>query len=281
MAQKVFGDSDKAFLVAWFNQLSVDGELSLGTLLLLPKPEKAPGPTTPAAAPVDRLTEARAQLAEGALDAALALARQADPTDPNAQAMIHTIQLRQATEQIDAHQLETAEEILAAVPDTVTGKSAVREKLQSAREQRQFDLVLAAARDQFAQGRYAQSLALAEQLRPQAPAHHEIHRLAVESRYRLALATVDSGRYLEARDVLATAEDAHAPSAALKATVRTRLVQMGQMHYRIGVKHFINEHLEAAIAEWEKALVCDPDHAKARENIANARRLLKKVQTMP
>jgi cytochrome c-type biogenesis protein CcmH/NrfG len=53
------------------------------------------------------------------------------------------------------------------------------------------------------------------------------------------------------------------------------------MHYRNGVKHFINEDLKAAVDEWEKALDCNPDHAKARENIANARRIMKKIETMP
>jgi hypothetical protein len=56
---------------------------------------------------------------------------------------------------------------------------------------------------------------------------------------------------------------------------------MAQIYYRNGVKDFINEDLESAIAEWEKALVCNPDHEKASENIDNARRLLEKIETLP
>jgi cytochrome c-type biogenesis protein CcmH/NrfG len=68
---------------------------------------------------------------------------------------------------------------------------------------------------------------------------------------------------------------------ALKKAVHARLVELAQVHYRNGVKHFINEDLKKAIAEWEMALDCDPDHAKARENIENARRLLEKIEALP
>ena len=42
VAQKVFGDEKKAFLVAWFNDLPPDETLTPGTLLILPKLEKRP-----------------------------------------------------------------------------------------------------------------------------------------------------------------------------------------------------------------------------------------------
>jgi tetratricopeptide (TPR) repeat protein len=40
VAKEVFGDKDKAFLVAWFNDLPVDKAMAPGTLLILPKLEK-------------------------------------------------------------------------------------------------------------------------------------------------------------------------------------------------------------------------------------------------
>ncbi len=59
------------------------------------------------------------------------------------------------------------------------------------------------------------------------------------------------------------------------------MANLAQIHYRNGVKHFINEDLKSAIAEWEAALACDPNHDKARENIDNARRLMQKIETLP
>jgi cytochrome c-type biogenesis protein CcmH/NrfG len=56
---------------------------------------------------------------------------------------------------------------------------------------------------------------------------------------------------------------------------------LAQVHYRNGVKHFINEDLKSAIAEWEIALAYNPNHDKARENIENARRLMQKIEALP
>jgi len=118
-------------------------------------------------------------------------------------------------------------------------------------------------------------------LMQRAPDNAEVTRLATEARYRLALEYFDHQRYREARTVLENMEERHEAGTALKATVHDRLVELAQVHYRNGVKHFINEDLKKAIAEWEIALDCDPDHTKARENIENARRLLQKIETLP
>ena len=67
----------------------------------------------------------------------------------------------------------------------------------------------------------------------------------------------------------------------LNETVHSRLTNLAQIHYRNGVKHFINEDLKSAIDEWEIALACDPNHDNARENIDNARRLMQKIETLP
>ena len=113
------------------------------------------------------------------------------------------------------------------------------------------------------------------------PDNPKARDLATEARYRLALEHFDHKRYLEGREVLEKVQDDHEASAALKATIRERLVEQAQIHYRNGVKHYINEDLQSAITEWEVALACDPDHHKARENIQNARRIMQKIETMP
>ncbi len=51
-------------------------------------------------------------------------------------------------------------------------------------------------------------------------------------------------------------------------------------HYRRGVKQFLNEELAKAIEEWEQTLMLNPDHAKARKDIENARNLLEKLQNV-
>ena len=281
VAQKVFGDEEKAFLVAWFNDLPVDQALTPGTLLILPKLERTPTKKVRKKKPSNQLAEARALLAKNNLDGALALARQADPDDPDVQALFHTIHLEQASAQIASGRLENARLSLAMVPDGFAGKEAAVEALQSALQKQQTSLVFAKARAHFDQGEYQQSLDLFEGLLEKAPESSEARDMATEARYRIALDYFDHKRFLEAREVLEKGNESHEASMALKKNIRTRLEKLAQVHYRNGVKHFINEDLKSAIAEWEIALACNPNHDKARENIENARRLMQKIENLP
>jgi tetratricopeptide (TPR) repeat protein len=281
VAKKVFGDEKKAFLVAWFNDLPVDMAMTPGTLLILPKLEKAPPKKGRKIKPPNQLARASTLLAENDLDGALNLARQADPDDPNVQMLIHTIHLKQATAQIALGQLEAARPSLAMVPDGFAGKDAAVESLQAALQNQQTVIAFAKAREHFDRGEYQQSLEILERLLEEAPESADARALATEARYRVALAHFDRQRFLEAREVLDKADEGHEASMALKKTVHARLVNLAQIHYRNGVKHFINEDLKSAIAEWEIALACNPNLDNARENIDNARRLLQKIEALP
>jgi hypothetical protein len=281
VAEKAFDDKGKAFLVAWFNDLPVDEVMTPGTLLILPKLEKTPPKKAHTKEPPNRLAEANALLAENDLDGALAIVKQANPDDPDVKALLHAIHLRQAIDQIEAGLPEAARPYLAMVPAGFAGKDAALESLQAALQRRQTSLALEKARAHFDQGEYQQSLDILERTQKDETANVAIRDLAAEARYRLALDHFDRKRFLEARDVLEKADGSHEAGMALKETVRSRLVDLAQIHYRNGVKHFINEDLKSAIADWEMALACNPDHGKARENIENARRLMQKVETLP
>ncbi len=281
VAKKVFGDEKKAFLVAWFNDLPENDALKPGTVLILPKLDKAPPRIIRSKHPPNRLAEAKARLAENDLEGALDLAGQADTVNPEVKALIHTIHLKKATAQIESGLLDDARQALATVPDGFAGKDAVMGKLTVILQKQQFTLDLATAQDHFDRGRYQQSLDRVEALLNSTPDSVDARDLAAEARYRVALDHFDHKRFLKAREVLEKADQAHEASKALKESVGNRLAELAQIHYRNGVKHFINEDLKSAIAEWEMALVCNPDHEKARENIGNARRLMHKIETLP
>lgn len=51
-------------------------------------------------------------------------------------------------------------------------------------------------------------------------------------------------------------------------------------HYKVGVKLFIDDNLKEAIAEWEKTLLLDSSHSKARDDITKAQKLLKKYRAI-
>jgi tetratricopeptide (TPR) repeat protein len=58
------------------------------------------------------------------------------------------------------------------------------------------------------------------------------------------------------------------------------LMDMAEEHYRRGVNFFINDELEWAINQWKEALVLNPDHPKAQQDIKNAKMLLKKLDEL-
>jgi tetratricopeptide (TPR) repeat protein len=284
VAEAVFGSRNKAHLVAWFNDVAdVDAVLPTGTLLILPKSADLPiVPRTkkPPLKPPDLLATAKHRYAVGDLDGALALAKRVDADTQGVQPLIHAIRLKQAIAAIDAGELDTADTLLAAVPDDLPEKKRVQTALQNVRRRRQKSRDLDEIRADIEDGRFQEGLDHAESLVAAQPKNDAARRLATDARYRLALQHVTQRRYLKAREVLASADTHHAASMSLKAKVAKQLLKMAQIHYRNGVKHYINEKLEAAINEWEQALQCNPEHEKARENIDNARHLLKKIENM-
>jgi tetratricopeptide (TPR) repeat protein len=84
--------------------------------------------------------------------------------------------------------------------------------------------------------------------------------------------------YTEALDVLSKADPEYDCVKKTISDVYTAKKKQAEVHYLNGVKHFLNEELQSAITEWEKALVLNPEHQKARKNISNARSLLEKLK---
>ena len=278
IAKNIFGNADNAFLVTWFNDLPSDAQIVPQTLLILPKLERDPvAKKPPEKQPESRLDEARRRLSNGDFKAALALSSQLNADDPAVQALIQTIHLKQAIIQTEEGRLDEARQSLAMVPDGFTGKDTLQEALK----QKQIALDIEEAQRLYSENNFKASLDLVTAVLTQAPGNIDARHLADEARYNLAKNMVERRQWLDARSLLEQADDGHAPSMTLKKTVNERLMKLAQMHYRNGVKHFINEDLKAAIDEWEKALVCNPDHEKAHENIDNARRIMQKIETMP
>jgi tetratricopeptide (TPR) repeat protein len=281
VAKKVFGDKNKAFLVAWFNDLPENAELKPGTTLILPKAATIAAVIAPERRTAELLARARARLAQADLAGALALAHQADAADRAVQHLIHSIYLKQATDQIASGLLDDARQSLAMVPDGFTGKHAALKSLEAALQHHAITMDLEKAWRHFDRGRYRKSLSLAQMVLQRAPQSVAARQMAAAARYRLALDDVRHKRYLAARQVLENADENHKPSMALKKAVHQRLAHLAQRHYRNGVKYFINEDLQSAIAEWQKALTYNPNLSKARENIDKARRLMQKIKALP
>ncbi len=88
------------------------------------------------------------------------------------------------------------------------------------------------------------------------------------------------GKYLEALQVLLQVEQGFEGRDKAVFNVKKKLKKQAEIHYKQGVKFFVGENLEKAIAEWEKALSFNPFHPKAMNDIEKARRLLEEFKAI-
>lgn len=88
----------------------------------------------------------------------------------------------------------------------------------------------------------------------------------------------DQGNYLKARAVLQQTGQDFAGRDETFAKIQQKLDQQAERHYKTGVKYFVEEKLEEAIAEWEETLRLNPEHRNARISLKQARDLLDKYK---
>lgn len=148
------------------------------------------------------------------------------------------------------------------------------------------------AEDLFRQERYREALALYRRVdayfKNEKPRIKEI--LSIQKRQRDDTRARKNARLMEeatllarkgalvaSRNVLRTVDEGVAGRSELAQTLTKRLNRKAEVHYRKGVRLFLEENLTGAIAEWEKSLDLNPDHVKAFEGVVNAGHLLDKV----
>jgi len=87
----------------------------------------------------------------------------------------------------------------------------------------------------------------------------------------------NDGKYSEARTCFAAILKEDAGNAEASSFLK-RMVSEAETHYRNGVKYFINEKMDQAIAEWQETLALNPEHPDAKRDMEKARDLLKKLK---
>lgn len=68
--------------------------------------------------------------------------------------------------------------------------------------------------------------------------------------------------------------------AKRKQDIKKTMRNIADVHYKKGVKHYINENIRQAIVEWETTLKYNPDHENAKKEIEKAKNLLEKLEKM-
>ena len=62
------------------------------------------------------------------------------------------------------------------------------------------------------------------------------------------------------------------------AKIRNETAALADKHYKMGLQCYRDQKLNEAIAEWQKVLELDASHAKAREYISKANKLLEALK---
>ena len=134
------------------------------------------------------------------------------------------------------------------------------------------------AEDLLKQKQYEQALAVAQRVLDEDKSNMAAKNLINTAFCQQARNLLIRKNYTEALQVLTKADAEYDCVKKTISDVHTAKKKQAEVHYLKGVKYFLNEELQSAILEWEKALTLNPEHKKARKNIDNAQSLLEKLK---
>ena len=132
----------------------------------------------------------------------------------------------------------------------------------------------------FNQNKYEETISVANKLLEYDPTNEQAARLVDASYYAMGKELMRQGKHRESLEMFNNVAPDYKDVQKVKADVKRTMEKEAEEHYRRGVKYFVNEQLERAIKEWEKTLVLNPDHEKARANIDKSRNLLEKLKNV-
>lgn len=272
-----YNDPSKAYTIAYFNDLDPEKPLWIGTQLLLPSlsanqilPRKEIGIL---------MARAQAALAREHYDAVLEFADEIKAWQPD---NVEVLPLCDAAHyalgmaRMARHNYFSALGQFKQVGDGFKGRDqAIREarrNIQRQNTEEKFRI----AQDLFNNGDFVGAIKATEALLARAPGHPKATPLFDAAHYALGKQLLDQGKEVQAIEALRVLDKGYQDTAQLLSLAHARLNTMAEDCYRKGVKQFLNEELEQAIASWEKTLALNPNHPKARQDIDNALRLLEK-----
>lgn len=87
----------------------------------------------------------------------------------------------------------------------------------------------------------------------------------------------DAGDYGKAFEAASSAQD-HGLTRGGALELIKKLKALADEQYRKGLRHYVAERMERAIAEWERALEIYPGHERSVRDLKDARRLQKKIE---
>ncbi|MBI4082421.1 MAG: hypothetical protein HY423_07395 [Candidatus Lambdaproteobacteria bacterium] len=139
---------------------------------------------------------------------------------------------------------------------------------------------LAEAQARFNAKDYAEAISIAERILSQLPNHAEAKQVLNASLYERGKRLGGEKHFVEALSLLNRVDPSYKDTRTLIQGVRRGMREQAEYHYASGVKSYTNQDLDGAIKEWEETLSLNPDHAKAKEGIDQAKGLRARLERL-
>lgn len=237
IAERVYNDPEKDFVIAFYNDLDRKADISPGILLRLPVLD-IPG-------------------LKRSKDAGVSV-----------------------TKLPDIKEVPAGKPPVMEVPAPV--KEAVPEKAQEEEvpvktDEMLIEEMLGRAEMLFEADKYMDVIPISHRVLEIDPGNSRAKELRNASYYKQGKMMLVIKKYQEAIRLFNSADPDYQDVRESKLTAERSLAEV---HYITGVKYFVNDEIEQAIKEWEKALALYPEHPKAKNDVENARGLLMKLKQL-
>ena len=271
ISKKFYKDPSKDFLIACFNNLKMGSQLESGIILKLPllgSEFNRPSIHIPA-----ELKKAENLLKEKRYPEVVGVSEKIlgyDRLNQKASDLKNSAYFQMGLALSEQENYPEAIEMFKKVAPDYQG---VNEAIQQA-----INKALLKAETFLKEKKYGQTLAVAGKILNYDKSNTAARNLTNTAFCQQARNLIIRKNYTEALHVLGKADPEYDCVKKTIFDVHKSRKKQAEVHYLKGVKHFLNENLQSAITEWEKALALNPEHKKAKENINNARSLLEKLK---
>ncbi|MCJ8501875.1 tetratricopeptide repeat protein [Desulfatitalea alkaliphila] len=281
IANDIYKDVSKAYVLAYFNDMDPHRPLLIGTLLVLPRLETQQ--LLPRRDLLTLLDQARRALQQNRYHEAIAITdriNEQSPGNVQAQRMADTAHLAIARSLIAQKKYTAALTRLQQVSADHSRRNRTIAEVRRLMSRETTEQQLHSAQRHLDRGEFAEAIAISRGILDEAPNHRAARGIFEAAHYGLGRRHLELGDEIGAIEALRMLDKNYQDTAQLLNQAQARRNARAETHYREGVMHFLQEELEMAIAAWKKCLTLNPQHPKARQDIDNAKRLLEKWQRL-
>lgn len=281
IASKIYNDTTKAYMIAYFNDLDPRKPLLIGTTLLLPALDSTYiQPRANIKVLLDKAQQAYQKKQYRSVHALVRKIEEEAPGHPKARRLSDAAYFDEGRRLFGEKQYLAALDLFKQVSSAHKGRDRAIAEARARIRQLAVEEKLKEAKHHLGNNEWQSAFNVAEEILAHDPGNTQASIVFSNAGYNLGKQMLDRGKVVQAAEILNRIDPSYEDTGQLLSLARSRMRAMAETHYRDGVKHFINEDLESAIEDWKQALELNPDHPKARQDMDNAQRLLNKLRSL-